>query len=119
MSEQRNSASWANVALVALVALIWIASMVIGGMQAGDDEESFGGTDGYPSERAEELGREPWFEPVFEPAPEVESGLFALQAALGAGVLGFALGRIGRDGSRRRASDLPVSAPEPAAEIKA
>lgn len=119
MPEQRKSTSWANVALVALVALIWIASMVIGGMRAGDDEESFGGTDGYPSQRAEELGKEPWFEPIFEPSPEVESGLFAMQAALGAGLLGFALGRIGRDGERRRASDLPVSAPKPAAEVKA
>lgn len=114
MPERRNSANWANVVLVALVAAIWLASMVIGGMRAGDEEEAFGGTDGYPSQRAEELGKEPWFEPFFEPAPEVESGLFALQAAIGAGLLGFALGRIGRDGSRSRASDLPVSAPEPA-----
>jgi len=40
-------------------------------------------------------GYHPWFAPVFAPgSKEVESGLFALQAALGAGVFGFALGRL-------------------------
>lgn len=38
---------------------------------------------------------EPWFQPILEPASgEIESLLFALQAAAGAGVLGFALGRL-------------------------
>ena len=38
---------------------------------------------------------EPWFSPLFEPASgEIESLLFALQAALGAGVIGFVLGRM-------------------------
>jgi cobalt/nickel transport protein len=37
----------------------------------------------------------PWFSSVFSPSsPEVESGLFALQAALGGGVLGYVLGRL-------------------------
>ena len=37
----------------------------------------------------------PWFESVFAPSsPSVESGLFALQAALGGGVLGYVLGRL-------------------------
>jgi cobalt/nickel transport protein len=36
---------------------------------------------------------EPWFEPIFEPASaEVESLLFVAQAALGAGVIGYAIG---------------------------
>jgi cobalt/nickel transport protein len=40
-------------------------------------------------------GYEPWFSSLFTPSsPEVESGLFALQAALGGGVLGYALGRL-------------------------
>lgn len=35
----------------------------------------------------------PWFTPVFKPASgEIESLLFALQAAIGAGVMGFGLG---------------------------
>lgn len=37
---------------------------------------------------------EPWAQPLFEPpSAEVESLLFALQAALGAGVMGFILGQ--------------------------
>jgi cobalt/nickel transport protein len=37
----------------------------------------------------------PWFSSVFTPtSPSVESGLFALQAALGGAVLGYALGRL-------------------------
>jgi cobalt/nickel transport protein len=40
-------------------------------------------------------GYRPWFSSVFTPSsPSVESGLFALQAALGGGVLGYVLGRL-------------------------
>ena len=45
---------------------------------------------------------EPWFEPILEPASgEVESLLFALQAAIGAGVVGFVLGRITKKPEKR------------------
>lgn len=38
---------------------------------------------------------EAWYQPWFEPASgEIESLLFALQAAIGAGVVGYVLGRI-------------------------
>jgi cobalt/nickel transport protein len=40
-------------------------------------------------------GYRPWFESIAPPlSPSVESGLFALQAALGGGVLGYVLGRL-------------------------
>jgi cobalt/nickel transport protein len=36
----------------------------------------------------------PWFQPLWKPpSDEVQSLLFSLQAALGAGVLGYAIGR--------------------------
>ena len=57
----------------------------------------FGGADGQAEETIMELNPdyEPWFQPILEPASgEVESLLFALQAAIGAGVVGFVLGRI-------------------------
>ena len=57
----------------------------------------FGGADGQAEEAVMELNPdyEVWFEPVLEPASgEIESMLFALQAAVGAGIVGFVLGRI-------------------------
>ncbi|XGV86169.1 MAG: energy-coupling factor ABC transporter substrate-binding protein [Limnothrix sp. BL-A-16] len=39
-------------------------------------------------------GYQPWFQPLFEPpSGEIESLLFASQAALGAGTIGFVIGR--------------------------
>ena len=57
----------------------------------------FGGADGMAGELVEESDPdfEPWFQPILEPASgEVESMLFALQAAVGSGVVCFVLGRI-------------------------
>lgn len=57
----------------------------------------FGGADGLAEELIVEThpDYEPWFSPIFEPASgEIESLLFALQAALGTGVIGFVLGRM-------------------------
>jgi cobalt/nickel transport protein len=55
----------------------------------------FGGTDGRATELIEQSGYTPWFDSVFSAgSAEVESGLFALQAAAGAGVLGYVLGRL-------------------------
>ncbi len=57
----------------------------------------FGGADGEAEEAIAEIDPdyEPWAESLFEPASgEIESLLFALQAAIGAGIVGFVLGRI-------------------------
>lgn len=57
----------------------------------------FAGADGLAETAILEVSPnyKPWFSPVFEPASgEIESLLFALQAALGAGIVGFVLGRI-------------------------
>ena len=55
-------------------------------------------------------GYKPWFSPVFEPASdEIASLLFALQAAIGAGVIGFWLGMsVARERARR---EVGASAP--------
>jgi cobalt/nickel transport protein len=57
----------------------------------------FGGTDdaGSAAVLSAVPGYKPWFEPVWKPpSPEIESLLFAVQAAFGAGIIGYALGRI-------------------------
>jgi cobalt/nickel transport protein len=78
-----------NLLLVALV----IALAVVPLMTLKHAE--FGGADGQAEEAITQLHPEykPWFAPFWEPpGGEVESLLFALQAALGAGVLGYGLG---------------------------
>ncbi|HVL85720.1 MAG TPA: energy-coupling factor ABC transporter substrate-binding protein [Pseudonocardia sp.] len=54
----------------------------------------FGGADGVAAETIETDNPEfePWADPLFEPEAETASGLFALQAAIGAGVLGYVFG---------------------------
>jgi cobalt/nickel transport protein len=91
------------VLLAAVVALfaVPLALRLNAGGQAG--EESYAGTDSTAGELVAEVdpGYQPWFSPLFEPSSaEVESGLFALQAAAGAGTFGYAVGRLS---GRRRA----------------
>ena len=67
----------------------------------------FGGADGMAEELITETNPdyEPWFQPILEPASgEIESLLFALQAAIGAGIVGFVLGRLtsGRKSEERK-----------------
>ncbi len=55
----------------------------------------FGGADGAAEEAITEIqpDAQPWFTPIWEPpGGETESLLFALQAALGAGLIGFYFG---------------------------
>lgn len=58
-------------------------------------DSDFGGADGQAEELITEISPdyEPWAESLIEPpGGETESLLFCLQAALGAGVLGFGFG---------------------------
>jgi len=87
--------------LLVLAAVIVAAPVVLPGI-----EGAFTGTDDVASQAIEAArpGYTRWTTPFWEPpSKEVESTLFALQAAFGAGILGYVLGR--RHGSRRRDHD--------------
>ncbi|WP_420175797.1 energy-coupling factor ABC transporter substrate-binding protein [Luteococcus sp. OSA5] len=109
MSERISSPrprAWVSALLVAAVVAIFALSMALAPRPDDESVEAFGGTDAAATEALAAQGVEPWFEPIFEPGSgEIESGLFALQAAAGAGVLGFALGNLrGRRAERDRQS---------------
>lgn len=58
-------------------------------------EAEFGGADGEAEGVITQINPdyEPWFEPILEPkSGEIESLLFASQAALGAGIIAYYLG---------------------------
>lgn len=79
-------------ALVAIVALA-VGPLLI--LRNSDTE--FSGADGQAADEVTRIDpdHEPWFTPIWSPpGGETESLLFALQAALGAGVLGYVAGAI-------------------------
>lgn len=60
-------------------------------------DAEFGGADGQAEEIITEINPnyEPWFSPLIEPASgEIESLLFSLQAAIGAGIIGYFFGYV-------------------------
>ncbi|MDL2246266.1 energy-coupling factor ABC transporter substrate-binding protein [Methanobrevibacter sp. OttesenSCG-928-K11] len=81
-----------NVVLIILVIILCIAPLVMyNGL--GEDEGYFGGADGAAGDAIEETGYEPWFSSFWEPpSGEIESLLFALQAAIGAIIIGYFFG---------------------------
>lgn len=81
------------------------------------NQTDFGGTDDAGSETIEEItgGYHVWFDSIWEPpSGEIESLLFCVQAAIGAGVCGFVLGRIGRKSKTDEAEDAVSSEIKPA-----
>ncbi|MCX3290129.1 energy-coupling factor ABC transporter substrate-binding protein [Streptomyces sp. NEAU-H22] len=94
-----------NLALLLAVAALAVLPLALG---LGDHKkEPFAGSDGEAETAITELkpDYEPWFSPLYEPpSGEIESALFSLQAALGAGVLAYYFGlRRGRRQGEQRA----------------
>lgn len=88
MSNQKNIVK-KNIILAVLVILLAVVPLVI---KKGAE---FGGSDDAAEGAITEIDKDykPWFSPIFEPASgEIESLLFALQAALGAGVVCYFFG---------------------------
>ncbi len=94
-----------NGGLLILAVVLVVGSFLIGSRQKGAE---FTGADSQAMETIAVLQQDyqPWFGFIWEPPPEIASGLFALQAALGAGVLGYYLGfRRGQAQARRKRPD--------------
>lgn len=82
-----------GVVVLALIPL-WIVEKPAAGPD-GEEVAIFGGSDDKAKNLIGEIrpDYQPWFEPIIEPASgEIASMLFALQAALGAGFIGYYVG---------------------------
>ena len=82
---------WMKNTLLAILTLMIVVTPLIFNKDA-----EFAGADGMAEEAVNELASDyvPWYESFWEPpSGEVESLLFALQAAIGAGILGFGIGK--------------------------
>ena len=87
---EKNKLLIMNLLLIILVIVLTVIPLYI----APTDAE-FGGADGEAEQMILEIHKDykPWYSPVFEPqSGEIESLLFVLQAAIGAGVIGYGLG---------------------------
>jgi cobalt/nickel transport protein len=88
-SERTNKGILKNLLLIAIVIALAVSPILI------LKDAEFGGADGEAEQAIIEINSnyEPWFSPIFEPkSGEIESLLFALQAAIGAGVIAYVLG---------------------------
>lgn len=85
--------------LLAVVALVVLPLALVHGKFEGSDDQ------GSAAIAASVPGFKPWAHPIWTPpSPEIESLLFALQAAAGAGVIGYVIGRIHATSQARQAS---------------
>jgi cobalt/nickel transport protein len=100
-----------NILLLLAVVLLAVGPLVFHGKNA-----EFSGSDDQAEAMITQIdpGYTRWFEPLWEPpSGEIESLLFALQAAIGAGLLGYYFGR------KRAISELRNEVPEAASPARA
>ena len=89
MEENKNKSVFKkNIILIIIILIIGIVPLLM-------VKSEFGGSDDKGEDIIKEINPdyEPWANNLIElPGPETESLLFALQAAIGAGVIGYVLG---------------------------
>lgn len=92
--------SWIKILIMLMICVVLsLAALII------NKGSEFGGADGAAEELIMDIApdTEPWTESIIElPGSETESLLFALQAALGAGVIGFGFGYLVRRSMEKR-----------------
>lgn len=85
-----------NLLLIIAVIIITTAPLIgFNFYSGGPEDEMFSGADGQAESVITELypDYEPWFTSIWEPpGGEIEGLLFALQAAIGAGFIGYYIG---------------------------
>jgi len=98
--------------ILGVIVLLILPLLLVEKPAPGPDQkevEIFGGADNQAKELVNQIqpDYQPWFQPVLEPASgEIASLLFALQAALGAGFIGYYLGSVVTAAKcRQRSSD--------------
>lgn len=82
----------ACVVVLTVAPLLFVRTPALG--PDGKAQALFGGSDDAARDAITVIAPHyrPWFAPLMEPGPEIASMLFALQAAVGAGVIGYWLG---------------------------
>ncbi|MDS3861053.1 energy-coupling factor ABC transporter substrate-binding protein [Thermosynechococcaceae cyanobacterium BACA0444] len=107
----KNQPSWTNWILVLGVISLAIVPLVVA------KGAEFSGADGQAEAAINEIhpDYETWFNPIFEPASgEIESLLFATQAGIGAGIIGYVIGWYrGRKETGTDATPSPVKNKNP------
>ena len=92
--------------LLGTIALVVAPLIFVKGNYGGSDDQASAAV------AAAQPGFHPWFEPIWKPpSPEIESLLFALQAAIGAGTIGYVVGRIHGAAKEREVNNNKKTAP--------
>jgi cobalt/nickel transport protein len=91
--------------LILVVALVIFPLALYNGQ--GEEQGYFGGADDSAGPIIEETGYEPWFSSIWEPpSGEIESLLFAVQASIGALIIGYVLGYWNGQAKARKREEL-------------
>ena len=94
--------------LLALVAVIVIFPLAIYNGK-GEAQGYFSGSDDQGPAYITSTGYTPWFKPLWTPpSPEIESLLFATQAAIGAIIIGYILGYYSGQAKERKRREINV-----------
>ncbi|MCP9825572.1 energy-coupling factor ABC transporter substrate-binding protein [Synechococcus sp. EJ6-Ellesmere] len=102
VDKKQNQHNWRL--LAGVIALSAFPVLFVSGDYSGSDGQ---GTEAIATIKP---SYEPWFQPVVElPSGEIESLMFATQAALGAGVVGFVIGIYRGRSMAQKHSEPPTS----------